>query len=136
MIAGLNRLVLLLAVVLVVAVMSAASRAANTNSTGVVLGLPPVILSLDGTSAAVDDTHFSSGHKGAAVIACVVSGQAVNLLVRVQKASNGLFIDIVASDTVTNLDTAVGSMDFSGRSHPSPTEDAVDTAILAAAAGD
>lgn len=110
--------------------------ATNTNSTGTVAGLPAITLSLDGTSAAVDEVNFDSGHKGAAVIACVVSGQAVNLLVRIEKASNGLFVDLVVSDTVTNLDTAVGSMNFSSRSHPSPTEDAVDTAILLAAAAD
>lgn len=115
----------------------AAVWAANTNSVLSMAGLGNVVLSVDADSAVVDELDASGkASKRAAVIACAVSGQAVVLLVRLQQSNRGLFLDIVADDTVTDLDTRVGSLNLSGRNHPSPTEDAVDTAILTAAAAD
>lgn len=110
---------------------------ATDHTTFLVAGLPEVVLALDGTAAAVEATDAGSlASKRAAVLSCTVNGQAVVLLVRVQKAPNGLFLDVVAAESVAALDTAAGNMDLSAEvpAHPSPDEDAVDTAVLAAAA--
>lgn len=128
-----GRLAALLALLAFVVLGLTAVQAANTNTQGVVRGLPPLVISVDGTSAVCTDSDFTSSSKATAVIACVVSGQEVNLLVRVQKAANGLYVDVVTGSTLANLTTNAGSMNLSGRSHPSPTVDAVDTANLTAA---
>lgn len=97
----------------------------------------PVHVTVDGTSAAIDGADSTGASKRAAVVSCVVSGQAVVVLVRVQQAPNGLFVDLVPSNTIGNLETAVGSMDLSATvpSHPSPADDAIDAAAIAAAGG-
>lgn len=134
-----NRLVLTLVLVVGIAVGAylPSAEAANTSSALRMAGVGEVRFSLEGTTPTVDEIDpGTNAYKRAAVVACVVSGQAVKLLLRVQKASNGLFIDACVSDTDANLSTLVNAMNLSGRSHPSPTKDAIDTAILAAAAGD
>lgn len=113
------------------------SRAQNTNTTVDVVGLSaPIILSVDGVVAVCSNADVSGyGSKRVAIIGAEVAGGVpVHLMVRIQRATNGLFIDVVTASTLAQLDTNVGSMDFSGRSHPSPTEDAVDTAALLDAA--
>lgn len=102
-----------------------------------IAGLPQITLTLDATAPVAKATDVGTlASKRAAVLTCTVNGQAVALLVRVQRAPNGLFLDLVAAESVVALDTATGNMDLSAEvpSHPSPEEDAVDTAVLAAAA--
>lgn len=128
---------LLAALLLVVALLAGVGQAATTTSRVRLVGLPPIVVSLDGTTATVDEVDpGTNAHRRDVVVACVVSGQAVNLLVRVTSSANGEFIDIVAGSTTSNLQTNVGSINFSGRSHPAPTADAIDTAIMVAAVAD
>ena len=105
--------------------------AVATNSTVVLAGVKPITLTVDATSAAVSEVDAGTvGSKRAARIAAVVSGQAVVILLRFQTASNGIFVDAVVSDTTANLATAVTAMNLASAvpGHPSPTEDAIDTA--------
>ncbi len=112
-------------------------EAANTQSSLRLSGVGEITFSLEGTTPTVDELDpGTNAYKRDAVVACVVSGQAVKILVRFQKASNGTFVDLAVSDTDANLSTLVTAMNLSSRSHPSPTKDAIDTAILAAAAAD
>lgn len=107
---------------------------AETNSV-LPLGGRPVVLSLDADVAVAEELDAgSSGSKRAAVLSCTVNAQAVFMLVRIQEGPNGLFLDIVADSSLANVVTRVGNMELDGRSHPSPIEDAIDTAVLAAAA--
>lgn len=125
-------LVALLAVVTVASL----ALAANTNSQLKMAGLP-VTLSVDGDSAAVDELDAgTSASKRAAVVGFNIHGRAVVVLVRIQKASNGLFVDLVADNTIGEVSTRTSAMNLSGRSHPSATHDAIDDAIITAAAGD
>lgn len=131
-----NRLIALLLLLVVLAV-PAVVEATTTTSRLRLAGVPPLVVSLDGTSATVDELDpGTNAHRRDAVVACVVSGQTVNLLLRFTSGSNGLFVDVVAGSTTSNLQTAVGSINFSGRSHPAPTADAIDTAIMVAAVAD
>lgn len=112
---------------------------AATASTSVrIAGVPggAVQLTIEGTSVAVDGVGAGQG-KGSAVVSCVVSGQAVVMLVRVQRAHNGTFVDLVPSNTLGNLETAVGAMDLSATvaDHPSPADDAIDAEAIADAGG-
>lgn len=94
----------------------------------------PITLSLDADSAA-EDTVDASGFatKRGVIVTGEVNSQAFALLVRVQRAPNGLFLDLVIDQSLAALDTRVGAMNLTSRSHPAPAEDAIDTAILAAA---
>lgn len=110
--------------------------AANTSSS-LPMAFGRVHLSVDGDSATVDELDTGSRpDKRAAIVNLVVHDRPVVLLVRLQHANNGLFVDVVADATIGEVDTRTGAMSLTARSHPSPTEDAVDTAILAAAAAD
>lgn len=127
-----------IAVLCALLAMAGISLAANTNSPIALAGLPPITLSVDADSAAVDelDDGDTSPSKAVACIACSVSGQAVVLLVRIERASNGLFLDVLADSTTTTLQTRLNSMSLTSRSHPSPAKDSIDQAVLTAAAGD
>lgn len=128
---------LVAALLLVVALFVGVAQATTTTSRIKLGGVPEIVLSLDGTSAAVDELDpGTNAHRRDAVVACVVSGQAVNLLLRFTSGPGGLFVDVVTGSTTANLQTAVGSINFSSRSHPAPTADAIDTAIMVAAVGD
>lgn len=107
---------------------------ANTNTVIDVAGLPPITLSSD-MDAAAEDTVDASGNptKRAVILTGEANSQVVAILVRIQKAPNGIFLDLVLDESLATVDTRMGSTNLSGRSHPSPTEDAIDTAILAAA---
>lgn len=120
--------------VVLVALLAGAAWAANTTSRVRLTGIPPVVVSVDGTSAAqrAVDTG-SNAFRRDVEVACVVSGQAVNLLVRLTSSGNGLFVDVVTGSTPANLQTNVAAINFSGRSHPAPTADAIDTATMTAA---
>jgi hypothetical protein len=95
-------------------------------------------LTVSGNSAsisAVDSGLVPS--KRAATIAATISGQAIVGLVRIQQAPNGLFVDLVLSDTLANLDTDLGSMNLSTAvpAHPSPQRDGVDDEPYLSAGG-
>lgn len=98
----------------------------------------PVHLSINGTTVVVEGVD-SAGNaaKRSAVISCVVSGQPVVLLLRLQRAGNGEFIDILADNTVGNVDTLLGSLDLSDTvvGHPAPASDSVDDSAITAAGG-
>lgn len=123
-------------VLVVLALLVPALAWASSVSTSLrVAGLPGrVFLSATGTSAAVAPDTAGNATKRAAVVAAVVSGQAVKVLVRVQQAPNGTFVDLVFSDTLGNLTTAVGAMDLSTAvvGHPAPGDDAVDASAIVA----
>jgi hypothetical protein len=99
----------------------------------------PVILTAVGKDAAVLATDTgSNANKRAQVVTIDLSDAAETtavLLVRVQDAPNGLFIDIVGEATIGELSTRVSAMTLTGNSHPSTAEDAIDTAVIAAAGG-
>jgi hypothetical protein len=98
----------------------------------------PVYVTLEAsTSASViaadDGSHNLTGKTGWVGV-CSVNGQDVYLLIRLQEAGNGIWLDVLASDTAANLDTLAGASDLStvtSSAHPSPTEDACDTALIA-----
>lgn len=122
------RFLLACVALLLVASLSFGAVATNTVKLGT---LPEITLTVDATSAAVSEVDVgTSSSKRAARIAAVVSGQAVVILLRFEKATNGIFVDAVVSDTTGNLATAVAAMDLSTAvpSHPTPAADAIDTA--------
>lgn len=90
-------------------------------------------VSVDGTSPSYVAADSSGrGNKRAAVIAAVVSGQAVKALLRIQEAKGSVFVDVIFSDTLANLTTVIGSMDLSAAhpSHPQPADDTVDASAI------
>lgn len=93
----------------------------------------PIRITLDGTTPVIEGTSADlSAHKKAVHISCVVSGQPVQLLLRVQKAPNGTFVDLITSNTAQNLATAVDALDLAAAvpGHPSPEKDEIDQAAL------
>lgn len=99
------------------------------------LGALPLVVSIDADTAVAEAADAgTSAFKRAVVLSCEVNAQAVFLLVRVQDGPNGLFVDVVADQSLAAVDTRMASLDLNGISHPSPTEDAIDTAVLVAAA--
>lgn len=128
-------LALLTALVLVA--VTAQAWAANTSSALRLRTIGEVRLSVDATSATVDELDpGTSASQRDAVIACTVSGQAVVALVRIHQATNGVFVDVLLDSSNTTVSSRLASMNLSGRSHPAPTSNAIDTAIMTAAAGD
>lgn len=125
-------LLALLALVLVASV----SWAAQTQTSMAAAGLPGVVVTAVAQSAEVlaTDQDTLTGKLVHVVSCTTVDGYPFVLLVRVQKVSNGLFIDIVGEATIGELTTRVAAMAITGNSHPSTEEDAADTAALAAAA--
>lgn len=124
---------LLLALMVLALVVPMAIAATATQKLDVQGLRNPVHITVDGTSASVPGADSSGASKRAAVVAFVVSGQAVVALVRVQQAPNGLFVDVIPSDTLGNLSTAAGSMNLATTvpGHPSPQDDAIDAEAIA-----
>lgn len=124
-----------LAVVQLAVVLPSFGDTTNTRLTTVDLPLEVTAHVTTASVLATDDATHGLVGKRAMVLQWEVNGQEVDVLVRAQKVGNGVWVDLVASDTVNNLGTAVGAMDLSGDAtgHPAPTEDAADTAVLAAA---
>lgn len=128
----------MLAVVLALAVIAPVLWAATDAETISMAGIPSLVLSVDGDSGSV--AQVDSGlvaSKRAALVTCTVNGQAVYLLVRVQRASNGLFVDLVADESLSALDTRLDALDLSTAvpAHPSPDRDAVDDEPYLSAGG-
>lgn len=73
--------------------------------------------------------------KRAVVLSFTVNGQPFRVLVRMQEVRGVLFLDIIASESEAVLDTDVGAMNLAPAvpGHPSPVEDAIDTAAIAEA---
>lgn len=100
----------------------------------------PVWVTLEASTAAAivaadDGAHNLTGKTGW-VGKCTVNGQEVFLLIRLQEAGNGVWLDVLASDTAANLDTLAGALSLAtvtSSAHPSPAEDACDTALILAA---
>ena len=95
-------------------------------------------VTVSGTSGAFSGQDVSGkGTKRAAVIAAVVSGQAVKILLRFEEARGGVYVDALVQDTLANLTTAVEAMDLSTArpGHPSPVDDAVDASAISVAGG-
>jgi hypothetical protein len=108
-------------------------------SSALPVGRKPVIttaFSSEAVSAlATDDDSAGLRGKRAVVYEFTTGGQTVELLLRVQDAPNGIFVDaIVEFDSVASLTSAVGNMTLTTAGHPSTTEDATDTSVLADAA--
>lgn len=127
---------LLFAVLLLVGLGFGLARAQTSTTAIDVAGVPAITLTVDGVVAVCSNADVSgNGTKRVAIVGAELdSGHAVHLGVRIQRASNGLFIDIVTGSSLANLDTRFGAMSLTGISHPSPTEDAIDTAALVDAA--
>lgn len=128
-----NRMLLLAALLLAVTFNVYAEQ---TQTPVTVAGLPDFVVTAQAQTAEVLATDTGTvGSKRAHVISMTtVDGYPVVLLVRIQKAPNGIFLDIIGEATIGELTTRVGSMEITGSSHPSTEEDAVDTAVLEAAA--
>lgn len=124
----------LIALLVVLVLLPAAFAATQVSSTLQISGSKPVVVTLQGTTAVTEGVDTAgNAHKRAVEVSCVVSGQAVSILVRVEESSRGRFIDLLVSDTHANLSTALDSMDLSTivPSHPTPAKDAVDSSALA-----
>lgn len=110
--------------------------AAQTQTAIDVAGLPQVVVTAQAQTASVlaTDTGLSGSKRAHVISLTTVDGYPVVLLVRVQHAANGLFIDVIGEATIGELTTRVTAMTITGSSHPSPAKDAIDTAALADAA--
>lgn len=127
------RLALVMAALVLVA---SVAWAAQTQTAAQVVGLPPLVITTVAQSAEVlaTDEATLTGKAAHVVKLTDVNGSEVVLLIRVQRVSNGLFLDVVGEATIGELTTRVAAMAITGNSHPSTAEDATDTAVLAAAA--
>ncbi len=114
--------------------------AAATTSTGIdVAGLPRVVLTVNAATTGdvvCTDTGTLYG-KRAQVIRTVSNSETKYVLVRIQKASNGLFVDEIAAETTTALATRINAFDLTSTAlgHPSPTHDAADDECAALMVG-
>lgn len=106
--------------------------AAQVQTTLDVAGLPQVVVTAQAQTATVLATNDDSPSKSVHVISCTtVDGYPFVLLLRVQNATNGLFIDVIGEASIGELTTRVTAMTITGSSHPSTAKDAIDTAVLA-----
>jgi hypothetical protein len=134
------RMIMLVAVLALVATLNLAAppevEAQTTKTALEVQGLPNIVVSCDGTVAVCSNADVgNAGSKRIMIFGSQTTGGApVHAALRIQKTGNGLFIDLVIDGTLAQLDTRFGSLNLSARSHPSPTEDAVDTAAILDAA--
>lgn len=85
------------------------------------------------TELAADETTIPGKFAGIYQVSQSGGPAVITLLVRIQDAGNGTYLEIVVDDTLANLDTQTGTLALTN-SHPSAAEDAADTAALAAAA--
>lgn len=110
--------------------------AAQTQTAVDVAGLPPVVITAQAQTASVlaTDPGTSSSKRAHVLSLTTVDGYPVVILLRVEHASNGLFIDVIGEASIGELTTRVAAMAITGSSHPSPADDAIDAAVLADAA--
>lgn len=113
-----------------------AARAAQTQTPLTMAGVPDLTITCVAQAVEVLATDpGTSSHKRAQVVQITdVDGREFFLLVRVERAVNGLFLDIVGEATVGELTTRTTGMTITGGIHPTVGEDAIDVAVLAAAA--
>lgn len=126
-----HKLSLLAVLAALVALFTFASARAQTTTTQLTMrGLPYTVINTAATSASVVGDGGGAGRaKQAYVVHWVVNGQDVYVLVRLQTAANGLFLDLVAEDSIADLTTRTAALSL-GHSHPSPTKDAIDQAAI------
>jgi hypothetical protein len=116
---------------LLVLVLAVQAYAAATTSTGIdCAGLPRIVLTVNAATTGdvvCTDTGTLYG-KRAQVIRTVSNGETKYVLVRIQKAGNGLFIDEIAAETTTALATRIAAFDLTSTAlgHPSPVNDTAD----------
>lgn len=115
--------------------------AATTTSTslGQAIG-PAVYLTVDAATTGdvvATDAGVTLSNKCGQIVRVVSDGQTKFVLVRVQRASNGLWIDTIAAETTTALATRIAAFDLTSTAtgHPSPVNDATDDALSAAMVG-
>ena len=114
--------------------------AATTTATGLdVAGLPRVVLTVDAATTGdvvATDTGTLFGQR-AQILRVVSGGETKFVLVRIQRASNGLWIDTIAAETTTALATRIAAFDLTSTAtgHPSPVNDSVDDALATAMVG-
>src|SRR5690606_21421910 len=102
-----------------------------------ILGTPYLVVTAQAEEAevlATDDGSGSSSKRAKVVKLSDGTGKELVLLLRVQRAPGGLFVDVIGDASVAALTSRVIDLEITGVDHPSPTKDAVDTAVLAAAA--
>jgi hypothetical protein len=128
----LNLIVGAVLALLLLVVFALPAPAGNSADQVTLVGLPPVTFGTNADTTAVTriDSNTVTG-KRAFLVHMVVNSQDVYMLVRLQRASNGMFLDLVADSSAANLDAQITAMDFSATSigHPSPTRDATDDAL-------
>lgn len=112
------------------------ARAENTTTSFKLQGLHGLKLSVVGaTNADVVATPTGRGSKVAQIVRLQAGGQKMFVLIRVEQAAGGLFIDGIAAATTTALATEIDGFDITGVNHPHPTNDAVDDAAATAMVG-
>lgn len=135
-----NRIVLALLLV-AAALYSSVAGARDTYTDQVpAAGIPSLQLTFNGEAASVLSVDSSNATHGVTGKRCgawktTVNGQAVVVMLRVQQASNGLFVDAIVEESAAELDTEMGSLDLSSSvpAHPGAVEDAADSAVIAGA---
>lgn len=123
---------ILVALALVAGFTLGRAEAGNTADQVTLAGLPGVTFATNAdTTGVVRVCSNTVIGKRAFLVHFVINGQDVYMLARLQRASNGLFLDLVADSSAANLDAQITAMDFSATSigHPSPTRDATDDAL-------
>lgn len=116
---------------LLILVLAVQAYAAATTSTGIDLaGLPRIVLTVNAATTGdvvCTDTGTLYG-KRAQIVRVVSNSETKFVLVRIQKASNGLWIDEIAAETTTALATRIGAFSLASTAtgHPSPTHDTAD----------
>ncbi|MCO5167874.1 MAG: hypothetical protein M9894_16140 [Planctomycetes bacterium] len=134
-----------LAAPLLVAGLAAAALASSSSSLfvggpqrlPVVVTFPDVAMVTTASRLAIDDTSHGLGGKRGAVYHLAVAGNDVHVLVRIQAVGHGLFVDVVATESLPELEAAAAALDLAGLApgHPAPAADACDEAVLTEAGG-
>lgn len=122
---------------LVLVLVASFAWAAQTQTSLKLAGLPPVVITTSAQAATVlaTDAGTNASKRVHVVKLTNVNGVENVLLIRVQRATNGLFVDVVLEATIGEVSTRSTATTLTGSSHPSPTKDAIDTAALVAAGG-
>ena len=125
---------------LLVALVGVAFAATTTGtSLGQSIG-PQVFLTVDAATTGdvvASDLGSTLTGKCGQIVRVVSNGETKFVLVRIQRASNGLWIDTIAAETTSALATRIAAFDLASASpgHPSPVNDATDDALAAAMVG-
>lgn len=128
-----------LVLAILIALAGTAYAATVVSSSIKITGAPQIYITSScpsGSTVSVSaDTTGTGNSKKAFVHKFTIGGVETDVLVRVQSTGHGLFIDLVGNATISSLSTSAASLNITTAGHPSPTEDATDTAALVAAGG-